>query len=127
MRGVRELTIIVALVSIAAVLAGCGSDSSAAGNSNCKVRLVAAAEAGALARLYNDGKLGSAAQIRSESSKDHPFMTAGGKMISYARMTAWQRASFADWAASGRVDRLARHELEDADRLAVQQAKSRCT
>jgi hypothetical protein len=77
-------------------------------------------------RLHKEGKLGTAAQIRAETGKQHAFITASGTIIPYDRMTAWQRAAFAWWVVSPRPDSLARYELGDADSRAAEEAKSRC-
>lgn len=130
MRGVPSLAIpLAAIIAATTMLSGCGGGGHAnakAQLADCKTGLLAAAEAKVLSQLYRAGKLGTPRAVRAQSSRAHPFVLANGKMVPYARMTAWQRASFAKWAVSAQVDRVARTELADADRAAAQRAQTRC-
>lgn len=118
------------LFTAACVLSGCGGSNggakAATRTDDCETALLAKAEAKVLERDFDAGRLGTARQVRAQSSPEHPFFLPNGKMVAYARMTNWQRASFNDWAASPAVDRVAHDELEAADREAAALAKTEC-
>jgi hypothetical protein len=122
----RKLAATFVALGVAAALAGCSHKRSEVQLKACQANLAKGEEVVAIRRLYKEGKLGTAAQIRAETGKEHAFMTASGTISPYDRMTAWQRASFDEWVVSPRPYSLARYELGDADSLAAKEAKSRC-
>jgi hypothetical protein len=111
--------------ALAAAVAGCGGSGKKDGYA-CYVALNERAAAAVVERLYAAGKLGTASEVRRQSSKEHPFLRKDGTMIPFARMTAWQRAELDDWRESGPVQRVAGSELASAYAGVDRAAMSRC-
>jgi hypothetical protein len=97
----RISSIAAALVS-AAALSGCGSDAEA--KQDCLRDAYNRAEAAAVARAYDEGKLGSRAKVESELNPS--FFDDSGRLIPYERLDLEHKVQFIAWMTTGRVGEL---------------------
>jgi hypothetical protein len=99
---------VAAALASAAVLSGCGSDAEA--KQDCLRDAYNTAEAAAVARAYNEGKLGSREQIESELTgpgrRGATFFDSSGELIPYARLDLKHQVQFVAWMTTGRVGEL---------------------
>ena len=114
----RAVSAALAAFAVAVGAAGCGGDDGSAATNEierkgCVARAQNVAEAEMLARLYEDGKLGTRKQI--EAAAGRSFFAPDGRMLPYERMSAQQQLAFVDWKRT--VD-IARDERSKA-RLAA--------
>jgi len=87
----------------ALLLSGCGGTDKGA-LSRCINEYRNAAEAAAVARLYEQGKLGTRAQIERELDRsDVTFFDDDGHMLPYLDMTVKARSVFDYWKGRPRV------------------------
>jgi hypothetical protein len=97
----RASALAAALIA-AALLSGCGSDAEA--KQDCQRQAYNEAEAAAVARAYDDGKLGSRAKVESEL--DPSFFDSSGELISYDELDLQHKVQFIAWMTTGRVGEL---------------------
>jgi hypothetical protein len=91
------------VLALVAALGGCGGNDSEA-QMQCEADAKSAAEAAVVARYYEEGKIGTQAEI--ERDIDHPglrFFDDEGKMLPWDDMSPEARAVFAKWIGLSRA------------------------
>jgi hypothetical protein len=92
----------------AALLSGCGSDAEA--KQDCLRDAYNSAEAAAVARAYEQGKLGSRTKVESELNGPPEggasFFDDSGQLIPYQRLDLSHKVQFIAWMTTGRVGEL---------------------
>jgi hypothetical protein len=109
----RPVSAALAAFAVAVGAAGCGGDDGNAATREierrgCLARAQNVAEAELLARLYEDGKLGTRKQIEDEAGRS--FFAPDGRMLPYERMSTQQQLAFVDWKRTVDVARDERRE-----------------
>jgi hypothetical protein len=90
-----------ALGALALVLSACGGEDDAQARQACFAEAKNAAEAAAIARLYERGELGPRAQVRRDlSGNGLRFFDDSGGMIPYPELDARERSEFNRWKNS---------------------------
>jgi hypothetical protein len=104
-----------AIVVLTVVLgAGCGGEDAAA-DSRCLAQAYNAAEAAAVAELYESGELGSKANVRSELERGGMrFFDGEDRMIPYDELSSAEQNQLVAWFSNGPVGRLTEQERERA-------------
>jgi hypothetical protein len=106
---------------LALVLAGCGGDESA--DPGCLSQAYNAAEAAAVADLYERGELGSETKVRAElEHHDMRFFDDQGRMIPYDELSRAEQNQLVAWFSNGPVGRATESDRERA----VDQADPDC-
>jgi hypothetical protein len=104
-------------LALAAAPVGCGGGDSEA-KRECEAKAKSAAEAAVVARYYEQGKIGTQAQIEREIA--HPklrFFDASGDMLPYDELSPRAQVVFSEWVAlsrAGDVTSDARAQARDA-------------
>ena len=92
----------------AALLSGCGSNGQA--KDDCRRDAYNTAEAAAVARAYDEGKLGSRKQVESELSGPPgggaSFFDGSGHLLPYPRLDLAHKVQLVAWMTTGRVGEL---------------------
>ena len=111
-----------ALAAVALALAGgCGGEEAA--DPACLSQAHNAAEAAAVAELYERGELGPKEDVRAQLSYDGmQFFDGDGGMIPYARLSREERNQLVAWFSNGPVS----EQTEDARERAVDEADPDC-
>jgi hypothetical protein len=98
----------IAAIASAALLSGCGSDAEA--KQDCLRDAYNTAEAAAVARAYDEGKLGSRQKVESEltgpSEQGATFFDDSGELVPYPALDLKHKVQFVAWMTTGRVGEL---------------------
>jgi hypothetical protein len=105
----RASALAAALVG-AALLSGCGSDAEA--KQECARETYNQAEAAAVARAYDNGRLGTRMKVQSEL--DPSFFDSSGDLIPYDELDHRHQVQFIAWMTTGRVGELTFDAREQA-------------
>ena len=120
----RRLSLGSLAASVTLALTACSDDSEA--KEECLREAYNAAEAAAVVRAYEEGKLGTRKQVESELSGPPgggaSFFDASGHLIPYRRLDLHHKVQFIVWMNVGRVARI----TEDARAQARANADPDC-
>lgn len=91
-----------ATVLLLVASAGCGGDDDAEARARCQIESENAARAAVIAQAFEEGRLGTRAEVDADFPGDQSIFDADGRMIPYDELEGITRARFDEWAASGR-------------------------
>jgi hypothetical protein len=131
----------VAAVLVAATLSGCGGRSDDEAFS-CRSRLIDPAAFNVVARAFENGKLGSRAQVQAELGRTYApasprraqlrygsrYFDDEGHLIPYSKLTQRQRPAMNDFIyVNGRVHAVVREDQQRAIDAAARRADDSCS
>ena len=93
-----------AFASVLALVAsaGCGGENDAEGRTRCQIESENAARAAVIAAAYEEGRLGTQAEVEADFPGDESIFDSDGNMLLYDDLEGITRARFDEWAAGGR-------------------------
>lgn len=107
-----------AIVSAASLLAaltltGCGGDDDAE-RANCEARVSNAAQADVIADAFEQGKLGTRADVQSHFTPEDRLFDEQGRMLPYTELRGFTRARFNSYRSSSAIPGDVQNELAAA-------------
>jgi hypothetical protein len=102
------------LCALLLAAAGCGGEDDAQAQT-CRDQAYNAAEAAVVAEFYEQGKLGTRAQVEKQLAHEGmEFFDEGGRLIPYEQLDADEQTVFLAWMNTGRVDTLTHDARQEA-------------
>ena len=80
---------------------GCGGDGDAEASAQCKAESENTARAAVIAEAYEQGRIGTTAEVDAAFPGDATLFDADEHMIPYDELEGVTRARFDEWAANG--------------------------
>ena len=118
-RAARRLAAAAAVALAIVVAPACGGDEEAA---DCVAQAYNAAEAAAVAELYERGELGSKEEIQAELEHDGMRFFDGDSMIAYDELSEAEQNQLVAWFSNGPIGR----QTEVARARAVERSEPDC-
>jgi hypothetical protein len=83
------------------VSAGCGGGEDGEPSTQCKAETENAARAAVIAEAYEQGRIGTKAQVDAAFPGDQSLFDADGHMLQYSELKGIMAARFDEWVANG--------------------------
>ena len=91
-----------ASVLVLVASAGCGGEDDAEARTRCQIESENAARAAVVAAAYEEGRLGTQAEVDADFPGDESIFDSEGNMLLYDDLEGLTRARFDEWAVGGR-------------------------